>query len=466
VKSSLKHNIYWNAPSFVKNWMASFHARKLDRQRYGLEYQQSLIELAKHDKWSAEYFAEYQREQVVKIIRHAATKVPYYRNIFTELNIQPDSITQLKHLPRLPILEKEVVRSNPKSLVDETLKIKDLFLFHTSGTTGTPLDIYGNVWSESTANACAELRWYAAAGMTRRHDCSATICGHLVVDPEQTKPPFWVYNKHWNQLYMSSYHLSEKNLGYYVDELRRFQPTFIEGYPSSVYAIAKYMVDNKLEPVSLKACFTTSETLYNYHRDVIKRAFECRTYDQYGSAELVVFAAECSAGSMHLSPEIGIVEVVDDNNQPVAPGQMGQLICTSLINYVQPLIRYRIGDTGTLDTDLCSCGSPLPVLASLEGRTDDILITHDGLKIGRLDPMFKGVKGIIEAQIVQDDYDKFRVRLVPGNQYTKKDEDMIINNLIHRVGKVEIKIERVESIDRTSSGKFRAVICNLTKQRQ
>ncbi|MHC4216447.1 MAG: phenylacetate--CoA ligase family protein, partial [Planctomycetota bacterium] len=239
---------------------------------------------------------------------------------------------------------------------------------------------------------------------------------------------------------------------------------YIEGYPSSVYAIAQYIVENRLDPVSFKACFTTAETLFDYQREIIQKAFSCKTYNQYGSGEIAVFAAECEHGSMHLSPDYGIVEVVDDDDQPVEVGQTGQLICTSLVNRVQPFIRYRIGDIGALKPGLCSCGSPLPLLGQIEGRTDAVLITSDGRKIGRLDPIFKGAKGISEAQVIQNDYDKFVVRIVPGKDYIDSNGREVVENLAHRVGKADIQIEIVEQITRTSAGKFRAVVSNLPKR--
>ncbi len=175
----------------------------------------------------------------------------------------------------------------------------------------------------------------------------------------------------------------------------------------------------------------------------------------------MVFAAECRQGALHLSPDVGIVEVVDQNNRPVPAGETGELICTSLINFVQPFIRYRIGDIGALGTQPCTCGSPLPVLARIEGRIDDVLITRDGRRVGRLDPVFKGTRGVVEAQIIQDDYDKFRVRVVPSETYSDNDGKEICANLLERIGKGDIQIEIVPRIERSAGGKFKTVVQNM-----
>lgn len=464
--NSIVQKIYWKAPCFVKNWMASFNARKLDRERHGPIFEQVLDEIAQRDKWSAEQFLEYQRQQLCSLIQHAAAKVPYYRKMFSETGIDPESITGLDDLQRLPILEKEVVRADPKSLVDETLDIRKLSCGHTSGTTGTPIDLYRDIWLNSAAFAYVEARFHAVAGMRRRLNRSVSSFGHLVAAPKRNRPPFWVYNRRWKQLYISSYHLAPDYLKYYVKELRKFKADYIECMPSTLYAIARYILDNKLKPVPFRACFTTAETLFDYQREAIKKAFGCRTYDQYGCGEQVAFAAECEHGTMHLSPDVGIVEVVDENDQPVPDGQIGQLICTSLINKVQPFIRYRVGDFGALKAGQCSCGRSLPMLGCIEGRIDDVLITRDGRRIGRLDPVFKGTRGIVEAQIVQDDYDKFRVRVVPSEVYSESDGRQIQDSLLARVGEAHVRIEIVDRIKRTSGGKFKAVVRNMPKERK
>lgn len=445
----------------MKNWMASLNARKLDGQRFGKEYEQICQEIHQRDSWSAEQFQKYQLEMLQLLIPHAVRNVPYYREKFKNLGINPKAVTELHHLQQLPILEKQTIREHPEDFVDENLNKKKLIVGNTSGTTGTPLVLYRDIKLASTATAFFDMRCREVANMCRRRNSSVSIGGHLVTAPDREKPPFWVYNKRWKQLYMSSYHLSPRYLPHYVDELRKFKADYVEGYPSSVYAIAQHIVENNLEPIAFKACFTTAENLFDSHRQAIQSAFKCRTYNQYGCGEIAIFATECEHGSMHISSDYGIVEIVDEDDNPLPIGQTGCVLCTSLVNFVQPFIRYRLGDMAALGSKPCKCGSPLPVLHHVEGRTDDVLITHDGRRIGRLDPVLKGVTGILETQIIQNDHDKFKIKIVPGSKYSQKDAKIIIENLAQRVGQADITVEIVKQIERTSAGKFRAVINNM-----
>jgi phenylacetate-CoA ligase len=459
--SALAQKLYWRSPYWVKCWMASAHARRSGRSRFGADYERIVSEIEQRDRWGPEQFVDYQHEQLRAIVTHAAANVPYYRRLFGELGIDSASIQTAADLTKVPVLEKQMARENVDALVDERLDRSTLVTVNTSGTTGTPLDLYRQVEQEAAALAYYDVRCHDVAGVRRRRNRSVSLGGHLVTEPNRAKPPFWVHNRHWNQLYMSSYHLAPQHLGAYAKAIRKFGPDYVEGYPSSVYAVANHIVENDLPPLSLKAAFTTAENLFDHQRDAIRKAFGCPTYSQYGCGEMVVFAAECEAGSMHLTPEFGIVEVLDPDGGPAEAGTPGDLVCTGLMGFAQPFIRYRLGDVGALRVEPCSCGRPLPVLDHIEGRIDAVLITRDGRRIGRLDPVFKGAEGIAEAQIVQDDFDRFRIRIVPGKGYSEADGRVLAKNLMQRTGEADIQVELVESIERTRAGKFKAVVCNL-----
>ena len=178
--------------------------------------------------------------------------------------------------------------------------------------------------------------------------------------------------------------------------------------------------------------------------------------------ELVVAAMECPHGTLHLWPEVGVVEVIEGQH-PVPPGVTGDLVCTSLINSDMPLIRYRVGDRGALPEkdNPCACGRTLPALARVEGRVDDVLFTADGRLIGRLDPVFKGDLPIREAQIIQESLREIRVRYVPPLDSILKAERTLIQELRARLGMVEVVLEPVQDVPRGPNGKFKAVINNI-----
>jgi phenylacetate-CoA ligase len=237
------------------------------------------------------------------------------------------------------------------------------------------------------------------------------------------------------------------------------------GYPSALETIARYALDNDDLPAPAKAIFTTSETVTNQAREMIEAAWQCRIYDRYGAVEGCMFASQCEYGRYHVSPEVGIIEILDRSGKPVPAGSMGEVICTGLQNRLQPLIRYRIGDVARWAVDqACRCGRHMPVLEKIEGRVEDICYTADGREMLRFDTVFKGVNNIREAQVVQESLDSFTIYVVPAQDFSSKDIARIQENMQLHVGRVRTFVKPVELIARSGSGKFRAVICKLSAE--
>jgi phenylacetate-CoA ligase len=264
---------------------------------------------------------------------------------------------------------------------------------------------------------------------------------------------------------MSSYHLAPGNVEYYLDAMIRHRLTYIYGYTSSLYALAEVILRLGRKDMTMAAAITTAEPVYEHHRKAIARAFHCPVRETYGMTELVAAASECTAGRLHVWPEVGLLEVVRDRSEFVH-GSAGELVCTGLLNIDMPLIRYGTGDRGALagDIETCGCGRTLPILASVDGREDDLLYTNDGRRIGRLDPLFKGDLPIQEAQIVQEELNRLRVRYVPAPDFKPYHETMITHRLQERMGMVKVELESLNAIPRGPNGKFRAVICNLSRE--
>ena len=143
---------------------------------------------------------------------------------------------------------------------------------------------------------------------------------------------------------MSSFHLSDDNIIHYIDKLSSYKPAAIEGYPSTLYILAKYMNRNNIV-LPMRAAFSSSETLLPFQKEEIEKAFSCNVYDFYGLAERNVFATECEFhDGKHLNFEYGYTEIVNDAGDRLEEGEKGYLVSTSLQNYGMPIIRYKTND--------------------------------------------------------------------------------------------------------------------------
>lgn len=453
--------LYHHLPPPARNLAATMRGYYLRSWRYGPETERLVEEALEREQWSPEQWRRWQEERLAYVLHRAVTQVPYYRQQWSERRRKGDTAS-CEYLDNWPILDKEPLRAHPQAFVADDCDIRHMFHEHTSGTTGKPLNLW---WSRETVRAwyaLFEARWRRWYGVSR-HDRWAILGGQLVVPVTQTEPPYWVWNAALHQLYLSSYHLSPITLRSYLQALKKHLIVYLLGYTSALYELACGALDLDQDDLSFRVVIANAESVYPYQREAIEKAFRCPLRETYGMAEIVAAAGECEAGTLHLWPEVGWVEILD-NDLPVTSGASGDIVATGLFNPDMPLIRYRIGDRAALgaDVDDCWCGRKLPILAGLEGRSDDVLYTRDGRRIGRLDPVFKAHLPIREAQIVQEALDRVRVRYVPADGFGPADARSIVERLQQRLGDVEVVLEALDAIPRGPNGKFRAVVSEMT----
>lgn len=460
--NSLVEKMYFNSPIFIQNIVTSIYGYKLYLERYLGNHDKYLKQLLESQWYSQKKIDKLVNENFNYIFQYATKNVPYYKKLVTNGDINVTEINNVSDITKLPIIRKEDIRNKPEEFLSQEFKKNKLISINTSGTTGKTLTIYVDRNSRRYSYAFySRLKNWAGVNGKQKN---ITFAGRTIVPPDSKIPPFWRTNNAWNNYLFSSYHLSAENMRFYVAEMQKIQPYFIDSYPSSIYTIAKYMEENNIDDIHPKAIITSSETLFDSQRKVIEEVFNCPVFDQYGSAEQVVFISQCEKGNYHVHPEYGIVEFLREDGSTAEPGENARLICTGFTNNAMPLLRYDIGDTGILSTKKCTCGRNFPVIEKIVGRTDDILITKDGRQIGRLDPVFKGLKTIKEAQIIQEDYEKIILKIIPGVGYKNSDAQNIIWELKKRLGeKTEINVKEVSEIPRSANGKFRAVISEVTK---
>lgn len=450
---SVALEIYNRLPARSRSIAASARGYYLSWWRYGKDTERFVDEAIERDNWDAVQWSEWQSNQLQLVLDRAFRQVPHYKELWAN---QPEHERKLAaSLDAWPVLNKKQLREDPLSFVADDRRVSRMFHDHTSGTTGMSLDIWLTRATVKRWYALFEARcrrWYGV----NRHDRWAILGGQLVVPVSQQKPPFWVWNAGLNQLYLSSYHLSPDLIDSYLDALVRYRVTYILGYPSAMYRLALRALHVGRKDIHLKVAVTNAEPVYDYQRPAIADAFHCPVRETYGMAELVAAGSECEAGSLHQWPEVGIIEVEKDG-----PDSSGEFTCTGLFNTDMPLIRYRVGDRGRLSDRKCSCGRGLPVIEKVEGRNDDVLFSRDGRVVGRLDPVFKADLRIEEAQIIQKSLSEIIVKVVPGEGFGLKQADLLTTRIQDRLGDVDVRLEEVASIARTSRGKFRAVICDL-----
>jgi phenylacetate-coenzyme A ligase PaaK-like adenylate-forming protein len=179
-----------------------------------------------------------------------------------------------------------------------------------------------------------------------------------------------------------------------------------------------------------------------------------------------------ATGGMHVNADWAILEVVDEKNQPVPDGKKGaKVLLTNLANYVQPFIRYEIGDIVTMASKPCGCGSNLPLIERVEGRDSDVFwIEGEGglrpLTAGVFETALGQITEIRDYQVIQEDPRRFRIRLEPlsGVEVDREGASRVVQKQLEDYGldeQLHVALEIVDRLVPEGGNKFKRVISKV-----
>lgn len=453
--------LYWRLPVLLQETALSLYAGYLDGLYYGPGYDDALGVFTALQIASPAETAEWQSAQLRRVVRLAASRVPYYRDNWRDHDWK--SVQSPDDLPLLPRLDKQALRRHESDFLVDGCDAKSLWLEKTSGTTGTALRVY---WPKSMLPqwwALVEVAIRGVAGVARQMP-RAMMGGRPIVRGATESPPYWRYNRRWRQLYLSSYHVSRASAAAYIEAMRRYGCQWITGYGSAIAALAQFALELGLEPLRLRAAVVSGDTLVAGMRRSIETFFGCRCYDSYGQSEAVSMAMECTHGRMHVIAGAGVIEILRGDGSRCPAGEVGEIVSTGLLNDAMPLIRYRMGDYAAWAKDqFCPCGNRQPILDHLEGRLDDYLIVGNGRKVGRLSTALKRSPTIHSAQILQDGADHAYLLIKPGAAYERGHALAVRDDLLEKIGRFNFEVVEVPEIPKSARGKT-ALVVRLSAQ--
>ena len=435
-----------------------FPTLDLVRHRRTMEY---LRELERSQWFKREALFDIQRVKLKALIKHAYANVPYYHRVFKDRGLRPNDIKSVEDLNRLPKLTKDNIRSNFDDMVATNFSRAEMIPYATGGSTGEPLQFYITK-DYINSKSASELRAYSWCGYNLG-DKHAVLWGSPVDLKKSEELRNRIVNFFDRCIMLNCFRMSKEYMKMYVYRLEKFKPKIVRGYASAVYLFAKFMLHEGVDNIKPKAVITAAETLFDHERTTIEKAFGCEVYDFYGAREAAAISSECSEHSgYHISAENYVLECVKEGER-AASGGTGVILVTNLHNYAMPFIRYEIGDLGRLSDEVCSCGRGLPLMSSIEGRTTDIIVTQDGNFISTpvLTLIFKNLP-VKQYQVIQEKSEKIIVKIVRGSKYSKKDTRYIMRGMRKFIGKgVQIRLEFVDSIPLTNSGKKKPIISKI-----
>ncbi|MHC4758709.1 MAG: phenylacetate--CoA ligase family protein [Planctomycetota bacterium] len=421
---------------------------------------------------SAQKLKQLQDERLRLLLLHAHRNVPYYKDILTTAGVVKEGKVLLENFGNIPILTKEMLRSEGANLYSLDYRQRGFYTNHTGGSTGEPVNFIQDKKYKSWGLA-HQYYFHMMGGRDLGEGFLKLWGSGRDVFTGSEKLSNRIQNWLSKVLVFNSFLMSEEAMAEYVRKWNSFKPKLVLAYTSSIQELARYIQRSVRKVSTPAAVFCAAETLTEDVRRFIEEVVGCPVLNQYGSRESGAIACEClRKEGLHVFELHNKVEILDSQGQQCKSGQIGDVILTTLNNYSMPLIRYNIGDTAIPASDKsCSCGRGWSLIEKVTGRQMEVFRTKQGTSIpGEFFIHAIGVvynKGYIRKfQVVQDDYDHITVRVVV-------EDEAAFNNckgpLVDSVKKVmgtecRVEFELVDDIKPTASGKFQYTISRVASQ--
>jgi phenylacetate-coenzyme A ligase PaaK-like adenylate-forming protein len=408
--------------------------------------------------WPPARMHEFRDRKLRETVAHAYDQIPFYRRLLDERGVRPEGIVGLRDLPKLPVMNKDILREHWPDLRARDVPNGSVSIVPTGGTTGIPMRIVRDNVSAAWSIA-AYLRGLSWGGLTLRGRRIQLFGGSLGIQPLRR---FDRLRKWFSGITsLPAFELSPRNVGTYATQIRRSGASFLIGYASACYSLAT-LVEAAGEKLSFTAVFPTAELCPPFWAETIARVFGAKVLPYYGCGEVNSLGYSCPvSGFYHTCDEHAVIEVENDAGQATLQGD-GSFLITDLDNRAMPIIRYRNGDAGQLGSSECPCGRTLGRILRLDGRVNDMLVTTTGTRISGViaTHSFRLINNVESYQVVQRTPGHVTVRVVPGPGYDPTLEEQKILRIFgkHLGEGSQIVIEYVPSIARTPSGKARFVI--------
>lgn len=424
-----------------------------------------LAEIERTQWLAPEALREYQTRRLNSLLQRAQLHSPWHARRLRKAGLdeaaRAGAVEQVD-LRQIPPMDKRDARENAAELVWRGVP-GGAFPYTTGGSSGEPL-IFHFGRTRQASDAAGRMRargwWGVQPG-----DREAYLWG-APVELSKTDRMKTLRDRLVNQLVLNAFAMSPASMDDYLAALQAWQPRCLYGYASSIALLAAHAEarGTSLNLPQLRVVCTTGEALYPHQRELIARIFGAPVANEFGSRDIGFTAHEAPGGQMLLMSESHIVEVLDDAGKPVAPGEAGEAVITSLVSEAQPFIRYRTGDVVRLADVPATCGRGLQVIAEVGGRKTDFVVAPDGRVMHALAVIYvlRAVPGIAQFKCLQRAVDHIDVQIVPAGGWSEQSGHAVVAGLRARLGgEVRVELHLLDDIPPEASGKHRYVVSEV-----
>ena len=382
---------------------------------------------------------------------HAAGRTEFYRQRLRDAGVTPSSLLLERDpasvLAAMPPVGKAELRDAAEQLLPGGRPEPDWFSSASSGSTGEPFRVHYDPRSWATLKYLVKLRARRLCGARPTHRMALL----------DAVPALGTRAAGLARVARISVLLPAAEI---ASELSAFGPDGVYGLPSALLEAAAAL-RARGEWLRIPRIFTSGELLQPATRAALTGSFGGRVFDVYGSSETKEIAWECPAGGMHVNADVLRVEILDDAGRTLPDGAEGQIVVTALVNHAMPLLRYRVGDRGSLLPRRCDCGLAFPLLGVVTGREADVLVLRGGRRVSpyALTCALERVGEVRRYQVTQLDQGRVRVRAITDAGVDRSALAERIRGVLRSEVAPFLEAE-VEYVDRLATGpraKFRVV---------
>jgi phenylacetate-CoA ligase len=402
-------------------------------------------------------------QHVRQIVAHAAKSVPYYRELFAREGIDHREIRGAEDLARLPLLDRELVRRQPKLFLSEARSARGSLAFFTTGTTGTPLRVHHDRRSLLANLAFGERERAPVIDGTGGSFLPRELYVGNETSTMRTATAFYREST-FMPVGSGRRFVSVRTPIEEVAALtREVQPDLLVGYGGWIHLFFKTVVARRIEIHPPKMVLYMAEALPHGGREVIEGSFGIPVMSRYAAAEAFRIGFYCERRTgFHLHEDVTHVRVVGADGATLGPGEVGDLVISNLTNRGSVLLNYPIGDLGSISAERCPCGRTFKLLAELEGRVEDIMPLPDGRFVHprAVWQVFQGDPDLIQYQLIQHEPERFELGVVTVNDEAFRRIEQrarpLLGELLGRGARIEVG--RRGEDQQHGEGKFRAVV--------
>ena len=446
------------------NWRQ--HAFLLGHDAIGSKLRGHYREFLELEEWTPARLEEVHQARLARLLQHAVKEVPFYRER-----------VRVPQIGSFPVLRKEAVHAHFEELMEPSLRAEYRAPKRRRGYSWVEVKTGGSTGTPTTVIHDRDFRDWGRAGRLY----SQYLCGFPLGTPffmlwgsmrdineARDSGQKRVLNALLGVRPMNAFLMDEGRMAEYARRLNESKVDHLMAYVDAAEQLARFIEKSGTRMRRLESVMACAGTVTEEARGTLGRVFGARIHNKYGSRECADIACECPAGGFHIYDNAVHLEIVDDNDRPVPAGATGRILVTLLHNARFPIIRYEIGDVGAFKEGVCGCGSPLPLLARVEGRISEIITAANGayvspVYIRHLIGVVHNPGGLGKFQFVQEGTANYALALQMDAEFSEADfarmEALIRRDLETVLGAGgQLAIRRVDDIPPSESGKFLYVI--------